>query len=425
MSDRSGKRSPEKRFRQNRTAQAGHARARSQGRPKEHKRSGLTLPMRLGIIVLTVGLLGTGAFFITRYFNGSWNVKQAINASISAIEESDEGIVALNELVSSTVDEVTGIDTSNLSENMQVSEEKLNQAEDYLAQASELDEFMDDNQRAICEALRSSIDARRSMISAGEEIVSVDTKVGQARSLLDQTIEKALAADEKSREATQAANEYALYLTGNTETSVTDANVAVNLDNEAIALLGESEGLLASAKEAFGDADYTLYETYLVKRKEAAQLMLDADNAVVSGDFAATSEKTNSYNNADAAAAEAAAALPASTADIFSELYTSITASSRAAYTEAAQKAAEADALIRHYQGVSVSVSEEASTTDDATNLEAVTTDVDNEKASSDTATTEDVNATLTATTATSDDVGGDSNASTSTTNADSVVTVQ
>lgn len=421
MSERSG-RHPQRKKPQRKSVSAGnHASTRSQERPRNRTRKGLSLPMRLLIIVITVGLLGTAAFFLSRYLDGAWNAKQAINAAISDVEQSDENITALNNLVTSTVDDLISADTTSLAKDLQESAQNLNDAEQHLAEAEKLDEFMDDNQRSICEALHASINARRKMISAGETIVAVDTRVGEARSLLDQAIEKALAADEKSREATQAANEYALYLTGNSEVTTTDATVAVNLDNEAITLLDEASAALDSAKEAFGEADYSLYETYLEKRKEAAQLMLDADNAIVSGDFASTSEKTDSYNEADSAATEAAAALPSSTAEIFSEPYAQLTAESRATYTEAYANAAEADALIRHYEGVSVQVSTEASTEVSTTN--------EAETAATADAISDNVAATSSETTTKRDiiieDSGTEGEVAASTTNADSVVTVQ
>lgn len=83
--------------------------------------------------------------------------------------------------------------------------------------------------------------------------------------------------------------------------------------------------------------------------------------------FKRQAKKTTAYNEADAAASEAAQALPASTADIYTEPYNTLTQEQRNAYVQAASKAADADAQIRHYQGVSVSTSQDIVDTAEAT----------------------------------------------------------
>lgn len=324
-------------------------------------------------MTLVVGLLGAGIFFLGRHLNGAWAAKDAINAAIDHIEEADVTIVALNDAVASAVDETSAENAASLSEQTEDATQALRQADESLAKARELDEFLDDNSRSICDALRSSIDARRQMLVAGEEILSVDSTAGAAYTYLKQAVDKALEANEVSQQATAAANEYAQFLTGDTNVATQDANVALELDNQVISIMGEANNLLASAKEAFGDADYSLYETYFARRLEAAQAMQEADNALVSGDFKAASEKTQAYNDSDTAASEAAAALPASIGEIFAEPYAKLTEAQRQTYSSAATKATEADALIRHYQGVAVSTTT-AATVESATSDVAATT---------------------------------------------------
>lgn len=351
-------------------AQARGAHASSMpARPKE--RQSVPFFLRILIIVFIVGALGTAIFFISRYLDGSWQAKDAINAAISHVEESDETIVALNDSIVLTVDEASEKNVQELQEQAVKADEVLKKADEKLARANALDEFLDDNQKSICDALRNSIDARRTMLDAGEAVLSVDATVGGARALLNQVVEKAVSANKKSQEATQAANEYAQFLTGDTSVSTQDANVALQLDNEAKALIDEAKTSLASAKEAFADADYSAYETYLNKRSEAINIMIESDTALVSGDFASVSDKTNAYNVADAAATEAANALPSSTSEIYAQPYENLTSGARKTYTSAAEKAAEADALIRHYQGVAVSM---AATSQDIVDTDAAAT---------------------------------------------------
>lgn len=336
---------------------------------------GISVFIRIFLVAAVIVLIGVAVIFISRYFDGSWRAKTALNDAISAVSSADEVIVPLNNEVTSTVDEITTLNNDSLTSDIQSATEYLGQAETKLAETNELDEFLDDNQRSMASALKDSIAARRTMISSGQEILAVDVRVGEARNYLEQAINKAVEADTKSREATQAANEYAKYLTGDTSVSVTDAQAVANLDNEAITLFNEAKTILESAKASFEEADYSLYEAYLDKRLEAAQLMLEADNALVSGDFASTSELTDKYNEADSAASEAAGALPTTTVEIFSEKYSELTQTAREEYTKAAAQAAEADAVIRHFQGVNVaaSVASTTSATEASTTAAATT----------------------------------------------------
>lgn len=338
-------------------------RTRSSATAESREKKHLSLTARMIVVALVIGLVGTLVFFVGRHFNGAWAARDAISSTISKIEEADTAIVDLNNAVASTVDEATAENAEELVRGASDATGILTRADESLARANALDEFLNENELAICDASRDSIDARREMIGAGEAIVSVDAIVGSARGQLEQAIKKALEANTKSQEASAAANEYAQYLTGDESVATKDANNVVTLDNEVISLISEAKESLNAAKETFGDADYSAYETYLDKRAEAAQLMLDADNALVSGDFASASDLTAKYNEADTAATELAAALPASTSEIFSEPYASLTNGQRETYSKAAAKATEADKLIRHYQGINVSTSLLAATT--------------------------------------------------------------
>lgn len=337
---------------------AAHAAPESQVKEAKRERAPMSLLNRLLIVAVVVGLVGTAAFFLSRYLDGSWRAKEAINQAINHISEVDETIVALNETVTATVDEADATEAQNLIASLDAASESLKNADDSLAKANALDEFMDDNQRLLCDAIRNSIDARRTMFGASKTTLNVDAQVGSARAYLEQAIGSALEANEKAQAATKAANEYAQFLTGDTSVATQDASIAANLDTEAVALIDQAKTALASAKEAFADADYSAYETYFEKRGEALAIVLEADNALLSGDFSSTGEKTDAYNVADSAATEAASALPASTTEIFTAPYDTLTAGSRKIYSEAAAKAAEADALIRHYEGVNVSTSQ-------------------------------------------------------------------
>lgn len=334
---------------------ASHARRRVHVRDGAREKSGLPLAARMAIVLAVVVALGTGGFFAWRCLTGGMQAREQINLAIKAVQEADTVIVEVNDAVSSPIGDTASFTDEQLSTGSRAATEALTRASDHISRARGLNEFLDDDQRAVLSALDDSISARKSMLGAGQVIVSVDASVGKARTLLEQSLAKAASADAKAREATTAANEYAKHLAGQ-ESQQTDANVPVTIDNEVISLLNEANDLLGQAKSAFGDADYSAYEAYLSKKVEAAQLMLEADSAILSGDFERAGECVSKYNETDAAASELAAALPATTNDVFLDPYTRLTSAERESYLAAQQKATEADALVRKYLGVGVSV---------------------------------------------------------------------
>lgn len=340
---------------------ASHARRRVHVRDGAREKSGLPLAARMAIVLAVVVALGTGGFFAWRFLTGGMQAREQINLAIKAVQEADTVIVEVNDAVSAPIGDTASFTDEQLSTGSRAATEALTRASDHISRARSLNEFLDDDQRAVLSALDDSISARKSMLGAGQVIVSVDASVGKARNLLEQSLAKAASADAKAREATTAANEYAKHLAGQ-ESQQADANVPVTIDNEVISFLNEANDLLGQAKSAFGDADYSAYEAYLSKKMEAAQLMLEADSAILSGDFEKAGECVTKYNETDAATSDLAAALPATTNDVFLDPYTRLTSAERESYLAAQQKATEADALVRKYLGVGVS----AATTDPA-----------------------------------------------------------
>ena len=334
---------------------ASHARRRVHVRDGAREKSGLPLAARMAIVLAVVVAFGTGGFFAWRYLTGGMQAREQINLAIKAVQEADAVIVEVNDAVSAPIGDTASFTDEQLSTGSRAATEALTRASDHISRARSLNEFLDDDQRAVLSVLDDSISARKSMLGAGQVIVSVDASVGKARNLLEQSLAKAASADAKAREATTAANEYAKHLAGQ-ESQQADANVPVTIDNEVISFLNEANDLLGQAKSAFGDADYSAYEACLSKKVEAAQLMLEADSAILSGDFERAGECVTKYNETDAAASQLAAALPATTNDVFLDPYTRLTSAERESYLAAQQKATEADALVRKYLGVGVSV---------------------------------------------------------------------
>ena len=303
------------------------------------------------MVLVVLGLGGAG-MLLWSHLSASSRATSELRDAIDCVTRADEAIVPLNEAVSEQIgDTGASSETDDLSVKIDSATELLTEAQGHLERARALRDHLDDRGRETLDALDSSISARRGMVGAGEVIVDVDDAVSSSLDLLGQVMAKLSAADEKAKAATNAANEYARYLAGE-QTPTQDANVPVSLDDEAIALVDGASDLLSQAKQAFGDADYSVFEAYVSKRSEALHLMLDADSAVLSGDFEKAGQLVSQYNEADAAAADLATAIPSNLSDVFMEPYARLTSAEREKYAQSASQAAEADVVIRRYQGV-------------------------------------------------------------------------
>lgn len=329
---------------------------RAPGRAKRTvRRRGRAWKIALGAAVaLLVAAAGVGGWWLYRSYQERQALNQDLAAVVDLISESDEVVIPLDEAVASEIDDAENTELATLMESYDDTVAQLDQAEEQL-QAVRSTYSLNDEDAALCDNIQTSISARRDMLSVGQELLAADTALSTARSHLETALGKMVEANDAVLRSVEAANEYSKSLAGE-ESSQDDPNVPVDLDNQALTLLNEAKQEVASAKEAFPDADYTSYETYLDAKIAAVELLLDIDEAIAAKRYSAASGKVDDYNAADAAATEAAAAVPETASDLLREPYEQITSTQRDRYNAARRSAADADTAIRESMGTDMGV---------------------------------------------------------------------
>ena len=307
------------------------------------------------VVVVLLACAGTAGYLLYRHHAERELVAEKIDAIVADIQTCDEVVIPLDTAVSSQIEGDEPAELQSLDEGYDGAVAALDAAEQKIADASA--ENLTDEEREMVGHLSTSVSSRREMLENGRSLLEVDSALATAQPQLQTATDKMVEANDKVLESVEAANEYAKSIAGE-ESSQSDPQVPVDLDNQALQLLGEAETALAAAKEAFPDADYAAYDAYLAAKKAAVEKLLEIDTEISKKRYNAASRKVDEYNALDAAATEAAAALPASVEDVFRQPYETLTAEKRDAYNAARTAAADADTAIKSYTHVEIGVQE-------------------------------------------------------------------
>lgn len=319
----------------------------------------MPLAAKVALVCVALAALGFGAYVAWRHLAGARMARDEISAAIGDLSSSDEAIIPLNEAVSSPVGTYGADELAQISSDAEESVADLDSVEGRLETIRSLDEFLNDDDRAVVEALEESVSARRELVEHGTNLLDQEAALLTAQDCLDRSTEKALEADGHVEDSVAAAAQYALHLSGQ-ESEVTDGNVPVGHDEAAAEAMSEAQDLLAQAKEAMPNADFSAYDDYYAKRAAAIAKLLEVDKAIASGDYAGGASLVEEYNALDAEAAQAAGALPQASSDVFEGAYDEVTGPIADGYAAAFDRAAEADERVRSYQGLSVEPSARA-----------------------------------------------------------------
>lgn len=310
----------------------------------------------LAKVLVTCSLLcavGFGAYLGWRHLTGAQMARDEISAAIGDLASSDDAILPMDQAVNAQVGDYSADELTRIRDDATEALGHLDSAEARVRTIRSLDEFLNDEDRAVVDAMEKSIAARRELVDLGTDLLDEELALIEAQGLLDDSLAKALEADEHVASSVEAAGLYALSLSGQ-ESEVSDPNVPVQHDNDAATALKEAQDLLAQAKERMPEADYSAYEDYYAKRASAVAKLLEADTAVAGGDYDGASSLVEEYNAFDGEAAAAAEAIPSDSTSVFEEAYVAATAQLATDYGEAFERTAAADAEVRAYQGLSV-----------------------------------------------------------------------
>lgn len=327
------------------------------------------------IALLLAALIAVVGFFAYRahqHMQINNQVSDGITEAIGSLSKTDEYMVKLDQLLSATInpDELNQLQTMSSQAEAQIA--LLKDAQNKVNALSDKREFFNEEQAEVIAALSSSIDGRNKMIDAGSKILSQDVLVSQARVHVNGAYANIVEADSIVREALDQAKKYAeqektkaseqlknATASNNKkkkeqadESATITAQSVVDLDQKALDALSNASLELQKAKAALPEVDLSPIEKYLEAKQKAVNILKEVDTAVAENKVKDAVAKVKEYNDADAEVKPLAEALPASPEDIYESYYQSKVADLEKLYDEARKAVAQADGVIRRYQGI-------------------------------------------------------------------------
>lgn len=324
--------------------------------------------------LLLLALIAAGSFFAYRahqHMQFSNAASDEISQAISALAKTDAYFVEVDEYLSGSINpEGLNVPRKALEDKDRVKKD-LDSAKQLSDELSAKDKtYLSDEQVEVITALSESVSARQSMLDAALKIMNVDVEVSQARVHLNGAYTNIVEADTKVREALEKAKQYAdqqknkaneqlkaarsnkRQKESQSSSEEISAQSIVDLDQAALDALNNAKLELDKSKAASTSIDFTPIESYIEAKLAAVTLLKDIDTAVLENKVKEAVDKVKQYNEADAAVRPLAEALPTQPDELFKSYYQKETETQHKTYEEARKKAAEADGIIRKYQGI-------------------------------------------------------------------------
>ncbi len=350
-------------------AVAAYAAQESARKKKKATIAIIIIALLLAVLIAVVGFF---AYRAHQHMQINNQVSDGITEVIGSLSKTDEYLVKLDQLLSATInpDELNQLQTMSSQAEAQIA--LLKDAQNKVNALSDKREFFNEEQTEVIAALSSSIDGRNKMIDAGSKILSQDVLVSQARVHVNGAYANIVEADSKVREALDQAKKYAEQEKSKASEQLKNATASnnkkkkdqadqsaaitaqsvVDLDQQALEALSNASLELQKAKAALPEVDLSPIEKYLEAKQKAVSILKEVDTAVAENKVKDAVAKVKEYNDADAEVKPLAEALPASPEQIYESYYQSKVADLEKLYDEARKAVAQADGVIRRYQGI-------------------------------------------------------------------------
>lgn len=304
------------------------------------------------ICALVVFILLTGGIC---YYNRTTELERAaeqaliqqrgdslLDESIALIQEADSVIVAL--------DKATEAQTTK--EDIPKLEALLEQLESVHLSLDAAIEKAEEAQGVYVEAGRTELaqhaeDAaryRKQMLDLNSKLAAYDLTAIKTALVLDEAWALIVDADIDMRNAVEVVIEEGA-------DGVEDSR---DYNQSAVYKLAEAGDKLAEATVLFSGLDVSVLSDYLVAKKASAELALASDQAFLDGLYWEADSLNYDFIEKDAEAVELAAHIPASPLSLVVSLYDEVTKDLRTDYSVVRSQAADADAFLRAYLGVSI-----------------------------------------------------------------------
>lgn len=298
------------------------------------------------VIITIVVILAVAAGGVYYYLQrGEDEADESLAAALELVAQSDPAVVALDDAVNREVNAENVVEIDDVIADAEAASATLDEALTYAQAAAEGRWMEGSDGKEVAERTVAGIQARQEMIENGIVILNADKSAFNAASELQQAWLEIVDADAYSRAAAEVISQITL----NNYDSVVDS--AVEQASNGLTDLSEARAHLERAKEHMPEADFSTLTAFIDAKEAALNAAVEADRAMLSDNETRRNEAIETYNNADAAAVEAASAIPEDISSIITAAYTQLTAEAADAYADARVRAAEADLHVRGYLG--------------------------------------------------------------------------
>lgn len=303
-------------------------------------------------IVVVIALIFVGAFFGLRYKQAA-DARANIDSAIDRLRDSDAVIVPLDTAIAAEINSGTASESlSNLMLQSSSTATMLTEAETFANEAARSGDLLSAEENDAVGAVKNSVGARRSMLEVGRMLLSADTESAAALDSLNEAYNCIASANSHIQAGLDQYYAYREALNNDWDTSGFDLWGIVQQDNDAISDLAQAQNWVASAREAFPEADLTVLDNYLNARINQVNILVQIDTCVANGDIEGADSLGAAYNDADLASQQAAGQVPATAAELLVNSWATTTAAQRDAYDAARTKCVEADAVLNAYLGI-------------------------------------------------------------------------
>lgn len=281
-------------------------------------------------VLIVVAALGVGGFLGYRQMTSQRVALDRLEKATTLVERADGVVLDVDEVVRSEVSAELGAKAAELLDETPDAREDLTQAVDLLEDAVP-DLPVQDAEEAV--ALRASAQARLAMLDDADVILDANAKAAAA---LDPATRGWGLVLEAENLADSAVAEY---------NKLTKDAVAKSkqITEQAETKLRDAKTLFEEAGDAFPDADFSAYITYIDGKIAALAISKQANDAYLADKPADANTLSTKYNDAEKKLVTQANALPSSPAQVVADAYTSVAGEPTDQYMAAREQATAAD----------------------------------------------------------------------------------
>ncbi|GAB4279389.1 MAG: hypothetical protein Kow0056_12480 [Coriobacteriia bacterium] len=310
-------------------AQATDTGAETTGKPK--------WPLVI-VAIFVVAVLGTVAAVACNTLSARLAARADLERALELVREADDTVLAVDDIVFSEITPALAGAAREASEQVPAAREDIVEAVE-LIEGSYSD--LDEEDRAVADALRTSADSRLAMLNEAPLLLSVNASAAVALDHAQDAMDAMLAAEEL---ADKAVDKYNLQ----TKEGVTASK---ELLNQATEKLDEAKKGFKAAEEAFPEADMGPFIRYINAKKDLVKKSIRIDDLWLAGDLAEANDLVDEYNKQDKEVADLGEKLPESEVVPIREAYDDLTSEALDRYLAARDAAARSDTLLRELLG--------------------------------------------------------------------------